>query len=90
MLPGPTTGPKPFSIHTHCNVRFHFNHDRLVKNTYDFSSFFLVTHTTLLMHEQAMIFIFILFFHLSLMILWEYDKNDIQKRRKRKICIEKV
>ena len=59
MLPGPA-GPKPFPIHTHCNFKLHFNHDRFMKNNYYF--FFLVTHTNVLMREQAVFFRYIFSF----------------------------
>ena len=43
----------PLPTHTHCNFKLHFNHDRFIKNTH---YFFLVTHITLLIREQAVLF----------------------------------
>ena len=31
VLPGPL-GPTSFPIHTHCNFKVHFNHDRFIKD----------------------------------------------------------
>ena len=66
MLEGPVS-PKPIPTHIHCNFKLHFNNDRFIKDTH---YFFLVTHITLLMPEQA-VFFFYNIFHIFLIVLWE-------------------